>query len=208
MNLIVNKSRLNGKIAIPGSKSHTIRAIAIASLADGESIIRNPLISSDTKSAVNCYRQLGAKIDTGNPKIWKVLGTGWEIKTPKETIDVGNSGTTLRIAMGSAGLAEQGGEITLTGDEQIKTRPIEPLIKSLNDLGAKCESINNNGKAPIKITGQITGGKTSIAAFTSQYLSSLLMVAPLAKNDTEIDVTLLNEPGYVQMTLDWLDKQQ
>ncbi|MCK5472915.1 MAG: 3-phosphoshikimate 1-carboxyvinyltransferase, partial [Planctomycetes bacterium] len=92
MKLTVNKSGLNGEIAIPGSKSHTIRAIAIASLADGESIIRNPLISSDTKSAVNCYRQLGAKIDTGNPKSWKVLGTGWEIKIPKEFIDVGNSG--------------------------------------------------------------------------------------------------------------------
>jgi 3-phosphoshikimate 1-carboxyvinyltransferase len=56
--------------------------------------------------------------------------------------------------------------------------------------------------------GKLIGGKTSIAAFTSQYLSSLLLCTPLAQKDTEIDVTLLNEPGYVQMTLDWLDKQK
>ena len=97
--------------------------------------------------------------------------------------------------------------VTFTGDEQTLTRPIGPLINSLNELGAKCVSLNNNGKAPVKVTGKLLGGKTSIAAFTSQYLSSLLLCTPLAERDSEIDVTLLNEPGYVQMTLDWLDKQ-
>ena len=82
------------------------------------------------------------------------------------------------------------------------------LIDSLNDLGAKCVSLKDNGKVPVEITGRLTGGKTTIAAATSQYLSSLLLCAPLASEDTEIDVSLLNEPGYVQMTLDWLDKQQ
>jgi 3-phosphoshikimate 1-carboxyvinyltransferase len=69
-------------------------------------------------------------------------------------------------------------------------------------------SLKNNGKVPIEIAGKLTGGKTTIAAYTSQYLSSLLLCVPLASEDTRIDVTLLNEPGYVQMTLDWLDKQQ
>ncbi len=208
MKLIVRKSRLKGTVAIPGSKSHTIRAVAIASLAGGQSLIRNPLDSSDTQSAVACYQALGAAIDTADPKLWKITGTAGKITAPQDTIDVGNSGTTLRIAMGSAALAPSGQTTTFTGDEQIQTRPVGPLIDSLNELGAKCVSLNNNGKVPIEIAGKLTGGRTAIAASTSQYLSSLLLCAPLASEDTQIDVTLLNEPGYVQMTLDWLDKQQ
>jgi 3-phosphoshikimate 1-carboxyvinyltransferase len=208
MKLIVKKSRLKGTVLIPGSKSHTIRAVAIASLASGESFINNPLDSSDTQAAVACYRALGADINTSDPKLWKVKGTGGKINIPSDIIDVRNSGTTLRIAMGSAALAPTGQTITFTGDEQIQTRPVGPLMDSLSDLGAVCTSLKNNGKAPLEITGKITGGNTSIAATTSQYLSSLLLCTPLAPKDTRIDVTLLNEPGYVQMTLDWLDKQQ
>ena len=208
MKLVVKKSRLKGKVAIPGSKSHTIRAVAIASLAGGQSLIHAPLDSSDTQAAVACYRALGAAIDTSNAKLWRVTGTNGRITPPKAIIDVGNSGTTLRIAMGSAALAPSGQTTTFTGDEQIQTRPVEPLIDSLNDLGAKCVSLKNNGKVPVEISGKLAGGRTAINAFTSQYLSSLLLCAPLASEDTRIDVTLLNEPGYVQMTLDWLDKQQ
>jgi 3-phosphoshikimate 1-carboxyvinyltransferase len=177
-------------------------------LADGQSLIHIPLDSSDTQAAVACYRALGAVIDTSDRKLWKVTGTGGEITPPQQIIDVGNSGTTLRIAMGSAALAPAGRTITFTGDEQIQTRPVGPLMDSLNELGAKCVSLNNNGKVPVEIMGKLTGGKTTIAASTSQYLSSLLLCTPLGTRDTEIDVTLLNEPGYVQMTLDWLDKQQ
>jgi len=143
-----------------------------------------------------------------DPKLWKVNGTAGHINALLEIIDVGNSGTTLRIAMGSATLTQPGQTVIFTGDEQIQTRPIGPLMDSLVDLGAKCKSLNNNGKVPIEVTGKLTGGQTTIAASTSQYLSSLLLCTPLAAKDSEIDVTLLNEPGYVQMTLDWLDKQQ
>ncbi|MFB0556226.1 MAG: 3-phosphoshikimate 1-carboxyvinyltransferase [Phycisphaerae bacterium] len=208
MKLIVRKSRLKGTVLIPGSKSHTIRAVAIASLAAGESLVHNPLDSSDTQAAVACYRALGAAIDTSDPKLWKVTGTGGEITTPSEVVEVGNSGTTLRIAMGSAALAQAGRTTTFTGDEQIQTRPVGPLMDALSELGAKCKSLKNNGKVPVEITGKLTGGRTAIAATTSQYLSSLLLCSPLVSKDTQIDVTLLNEPGYVQMTLDWLDKQQ
>ena len=207
MKLITKKSSLKGTAAIPGSKSHTIRAIATASLADGESLIRSPLSSSDTLSAVSCYKALGAKIDTSDDNLWKVTGNGGNITAPKEVIDVGNSGTTLRIAMGSASLAWPGESVTFTGDEQIRSRPIGPLMDALINLGARCESLNKDCKAPVKVTGKILGGKTPIAAFTSQYLTSLLLCTPLALQDTEITVNLLNEPGYVQMSLDWLDKQ-
>ena len=206
MKLIVKKSRLSGTAVMPASKSHTIRAVAIASLAKGVSKIHRPLISNDTLCAVNCYRMLGADIETDDDT-WTIKGTAGRIKPPDETIDVGNSGTTLRLAISSAALAELGAAITFTGDEQIQSRPVGPLLNSLNDLGACAESLNNNGKPPVRIAGKLIGGQTSIECFTSQYLSSLLLASPLALKDTTIDVPLLNEPGYVQMTLDWLDKQ-
>ncbi|HIJ66768.1 MAG TPA: 3-phosphoshikimate 1-carboxyvinyltransferase [Planctomycetes bacterium] len=208
MKIVVKKSKLAGTVSIPGSKSHTIRAVAIASLADGQSAIRNPLVSEDTLSAVDCYRALGARINTTNEKMWEVGGTGGRLSVPEKIIDVGNSGTTLRIAVGSAALLDRGATVTFTGDEQIRSRPIGPLLSALKDLGANGRSVNNNGKPPVEISGKLTGGATSIEAVTSQYLSSLLMAAPLTSRDTIIDVPLLNEPDYVQMTLDWLNKQQ
>jgi 3-phosphoshikimate 1-carboxyvinyltransferase len=208
MQLIAGKSRLKGSVTIPASKSHTIRAVAIASLAEGTSNIRNPLSSGDTLSATDCYRALGAKIDTSDSACWIVTGVAGLVRAPKETIDVGNSGTTLRLAMGSAALALPGQTITFTGDQQTQSRPIGPLMASLGNLGAKCVSIKNNGRAPVTVTGHLKGGFTTIEAFTSQYLSSLLLCTPLAEKDSEIEVTLLNEPGYVQMTLDWLENQK
>ena len=207
MKLVVRKSKLTGTVSIPGSKSHTIRAITIASLAAGQSTIRNPLVSDDTLSAVNCYRAFGARIETTNEKMWKVVGTGGRPDVPVEIIDVGNSGTTLRIALGSAALLDKDATVTFTGDDQIRSRPVGPLLTSLKDLGAKGYSVNKNGKPPVAISGKLVGGTTTIQVATSQYLSSLLLATPLAEKDTEIEVTLLNEPDYVQMTLDWLDKQ-
>jgi 3-phosphoshikimate 1-carboxyvinyltransferase len=207
MQLVSRRSRLKGSVLIPASKSHTIRAVAIAALAEGQSLIHNPLLSGDAEAAVRSYSALGAQIDTSEAGLWKVQGTGGRIAPPLETIDVGNSGTTLRIAMGSAALAGPGQATTFTGDEQIRSRPVGPLLDALGDLGATCESLGGNGKAPVRITGPLQGGVTSVEAKTSQYLTSLLMCAPLATGETAIDVTLLNEPGYVQMTLDWLDKQ-
>jgi len=207
MQLIVRKSRLSGEAAMPTSKSHTIRAVAIASLANGTSTIANPLVSSDTMAAVQCYRALGADIDASDSRLWRVRGTSGGIKPVAGIVDVGNSGTTLRLGMGSAALAPQGQSTTFTGDEQVRNRTVAPLMKALTELGARCFSLHDNGKAPVQVSGRLKGGKTSIAATTSQFLSSLLLCSPLAEKDTEIEVTVLNEPGYVQMTLDWLDKQ-
>lgn len=207
MKLVSRKSRLKGTVSIPASKSHTIRAVAIASLADGKSLIHNPLTSADASSAVSTYRALGATIDISDPKLWKVTGMGGRIKTPGQPVDVGNSGTTLNIALGSASLVGPGQTITFVGDHQTQSRPVGPLLESLSQLGARSASVNNNGKAPATVTGRLVGGKTAIACSTSQYLSSLLLCTPLAEKDSEINVTLLNEPGYAQMTLDWLDSQ-
>jgi 3-phosphoshikimate 1-carboxyvinyltransferase len=201
------KSRLSGKVAIPASKSHTIRAIAIASLADGVSQIRNPLASQDTLSCVAAYQALGAKIDTSNPNCWTVRGLHGKICPEKNTIDVGNSGTTLAIALGSAALSDPGTEITFTGDYQIQSRPVGRLSRALTQLGATSWTVKGNDCAPVVVKGRLQGGSVQIECPTSQYLSSLLLACPLADGDSTIDVPLLYEPDYAKMTLDWLDKQ-
>jgi len=190
---------------MPGSKSHTIRAVAIASLAEGESIIESPLSSSDTLSAVKCYRRLGAQIQCDAN--WRILGAAGRVHVPDDIIDVGNSGTTLRFGLGSAALLAEGAAV-FTGDQQIRNRPAGPLLASLNDLGAHCFSSRSNGKAPVVVQGTLTGGQTNIEAVTSQYLSSLLINTPLAVRDTVINVTKLNEQPYVEMTLKYLDEQK
>jgi len=204
MRMICRPSRLQGGVEIPGSKSHTIRAVAIASLADGDSRIQAPLASADTLAAVEAYRGLGADVDV-QPEIWRVHGTGGRLVPPDNVIDVRNSGTTLRVAIGSAALLPEG-QAVFTGDDQIRRRPIGPLAASLNDLGASVTSTRNNGCAPLVVAGRLRGGRTSIEAVTSQYLTSLLLCTPLADGDSEIDVTLLNEQPYVHVTLDWLER--
>ncbi len=165
------------------------------------------MISEDTLSAVHCCRLLGAEIDTRQTDIWTVEGIDGAISPSDKTIDVGNSGTTLRLGAGSAALAPNGTTITMTGDQQIQKRPIQPLLDSLNDLGAKAACVHQNGCAPIEIKGTLKGGTTTIECFTSQYLSSLLLACPLAEGPSEINVSLLNEADYVKITLDWLDWQ-
>jgi len=202
MEFSVRPSRLRGEVEIPGSKSHTIRAVAVAALAEGESIIRSPLESADTRACAEAYRALGAVIDTG-PEAWTVRGTAGRIRTPDNVIDVQNSGTTLRIAVGSAATLTSGLAV-FTGDDQIRRRPLGPLAQSLNELGASVHCTRENGCAPVVVGGRLRGGRTAIQAVTSQFLTSLLMATPLADRESEIDVPLLNEQPYVHITLDWL----
>ena len=207
MILTAKTSCLSGVVSIPGSKSHTIRAAAIASLANGTSRIHKPLISSDALSAVDCYRALGAEINTDRDDLWVINGTGGSIKADHTEIDVGNSGTTMNLAIGSCALISPETKITLTGDHQIQKRPVASILSAINDLGANGKTHQNNGCPPLTIYGQLSGGKTTVKCTSSQYLSSLLLTCPLAQGDTEITVPLLYEPDYARITLDWLDKQ-
>lgn len=206
MNLLVNKvSKLTGTINIPSSKSHTIRAVVIASMASDVSILRNPLDSFDTKAAINACAKLGAKIEQ-NDNEWKIYGTGGKIYKPNDTLDLMNSGTSLNLVTGIGALGDF--ELILDGDSSLRSRPMQSLINALNNLGVEADSLDNNGKPPIKIKGPIKGGKTTINGINSQYLSSLLIATPLAKNNTEIIVENLHEIPYVLITLKWLDEQE
>jgi 3-phosphoshikimate 1-carboxyvinyltransferase len=201
--LKVTKSNIKGNIWIPGSKSHTIRAVFIASFAKGRSVISNPLFSEDTYSAIKTCKAFGAQINIENNTI-VVEGFDGKPSVPDDVIDVGNSGTTLRIAVLTAALVD--GVTVFTGDHQIRKRPLKALIESINHLGATAYSTRENGLAPVVVIGKAKGGATSIDAVTSQYLSSLLLNTPMLEEDTKIEVTRLNEVPYVKMTMWWLDK--
>lgn len=205
MKFICQQSQLRGEVQIPGSKSHTIRAVAIASLARGESAIRAPLVSDDTLAAIAAYRALGSRVEVGTG-VWRVQGTGGKIRVPENVIDVHNSGVTLRAALGTCALLRDGLAV-LTGDEQIRRRPAGPLAESLNDLGARVRSTRGSGSAPFVVEGRLRGGETSIEGTTSQYVTGLLINTPLADGDSVIHVPVLNEAPYVEMTLEWLRRQ-
>jgi len=201
MKFKVTRSHLRGEITIPASKSHTIRAIAIATMAEGESTLFRPLVSADALSCVDAGREMGAVIQTGKDYIIKGIG-GKPIPACK-SIQVGNSGTTLRIFTALAALGDQ--KILFDGDDSIRQRPMMPLLSALERLGAITES--TNGKCPLSIQGPIRGGKTIVEGISSQFLSALLLACPLADSDTEIHVENLNEKPYVEITLDWLKLQ-
>lgn len=203
MDAKVKKSIVSGRIVIPGSKSHTIRSLFIASLAEGDSVIQNPLISDDTLAAAEACRAFGAEVEC-TPSLIKVKGVGGNPVVPENIIDVKNSGTTLRFTASVAGLVD-GGWTVITGDSQVRRRPMQQLLDALNSLGATAYSARNNGTPPVLIKGRMRGGTTRLDAVTSQFLSSLLICAPLVENDTQIIIDRLNEVPYVEMTLKWLD---
>jgi len=207
MKLIVEKTeKLEGEITIPSSKSHTIRAVLIASIAEGTSKIKNPLSSADTMAAVEACKALGAKINTSKKEEWIVEGINYTPKNPGKALNMANSGTTLRLLSGIlAALCDF--EVQLEGDESLSSRPMQPLLKSFNQLGAEALSVNNNGYLPIKIKGKMLGGETEIMGITSQYPSSLLLACPLLEQDTTIIVSKPTELPYIKMTLKWLDVQ-
>jgi len=202
MNMVASPSRLAGQVKMPASKSHTIRALLLAALADGESRISNPLDSADTRACVGAVRALGAPVETG-PE-WRVGGVEGKIRPTGETIDVANSGTTLYLALGAASLGREW--VEFTGDDQIRKRSAGPLLNALREMGAAVESYENSGCAPIRVRGPLRGGQVSVRCPTSQYLSSLLLASPLAERETLIHVLELNERPYVDMTLGWLNK--
>ncbi|OYT62250.1 3-phosphoshikimate 1-carboxyvinyltransferase [Methanosarcinales archaeon ex4572_44] len=204
MDVRVSHSALEGVVDAPPSKSYTHRAVAIASLGRRTRVL-NPLVSDDTRSTMHACRMLGAEVERMEDHI-QIRGTQGKVTTPDNIVDVGNSGTTLRIMSAVSALAN--GAVVLTGDASIRRRPNNPLIVALNDLGADAFSTRNNGMAPLVVRGKLRGGKTFIdGSVSSQFITGLLIACPFAERerDTEIVVrgTLKSRP-YVDITLEML----
>ncbi len=198
----VSKSTLSGKISCPPNKSYTHRAVFLASLAKGKSIIRNVLLSRDTLATINACRVFGAKITVDGSTV-NVDSTG-NVSPIGTEIDASNSGTTIRISSAIASLSDS--KITLTGDSSLKKRPMAPLLDALEKLGAKCTS--TNGTPPLTVMGKIRGGNTSISgSVSSQFISAILIAAPKTENGITLDIEgdLVSKP-YLDATIATMKK--
>ncbi len=197
MNCKVEKSKLSGNLVCPPNKSYTHRAIFLAVLAGNNSKVDNVLFSDDTAATINACKNFGAQIEQKDSAIIVKKSIGKGKLVPE--INAENSGTTIRIASGIASLFSE--EITLTGDSSLQNRPMQPLLDALESIGAKCSS--TDGKPPIKITGKIMGGNVTIPGnFSSQFISALLISAPLTEKgvNLEIEGNLVSKP-YLDATI-------
>ncbi len=208
MNLIIKKTfALQGQITPPGSKSQSIRAIFLATMGQGESVLENILLSEDTQDAINVCKDLGADI-SGSDNALIVRSKGLPLKILNTEIYSGNSGITTRFVMPLLGLRKNTEHpIVLNCGDQMRERPIKSLVEALKNLGLSITYLEKSGALPVSISGELIGGKTSIDGMTSQYLSALLLALPCAKEESEIKVKNLHERPYVEMTLNWLKDQ-
>ncbi|MHA7734415.1 3-phosphoshikimate 1-carboxyvinyltransferase [Nitrosopumilus sp. S6] len=193
----VEKSKISGQIVCPANKSYTHRAIFLASLAGNNSKVDNVLLSADTLATIEACKKFGAEIENENSSIIVKNPIKFDKTVPE--INTENSGTTIRIASGIAGLFSK--EITLTGDESLQKRPMQPLLDALSSIGAQCQS--TDGKPPIKIKGKILGGDVTIPGnFSSQFISALLISAPLTENGINLSIkdNLVSKP-YLDATI-------
>jgi len=190
------------EIRVPGSKSYTHRQIIAAALSDGPCSITNPLRSQDTLLTMKALQQIGIAMEDGADEVL-VHGANGHLKPTSEPIFLGNSGTSMRLLGGLVVLGQ--GRYLLTGVERMCRRPIQALIDSLQLLGIAAHAQNNDGCPPLVVeAGNRRGGSTRIdCSISSQYLSSLLLMAPCLEQG--LIVTVNDNPvskPYIDMTLD------
>lgn len=199
---VMTKAALKGSMHIPSSKSHTLRAILLASLAQGRSSIRLPLHSPDTDQMITACQAFGATIHSNHEEII-VEGVGRPKHINKYLIDAKNSGIVLRFI--GAVVAHLDVPVVITGDTATCTlRPCQELLRGLQQLGAFAQSVHQNGYAPFLIRGPIAPGKIGIDGADSQPVSALLIAASLLPGTTEIQIAHGGEKPWLAMTIDWL----
>ncbi len=197
MKKLISPSTVRGTVKAPASKSMAQRALAAALLSEGTSILSNLSDSKDIIAATKVIENLGAKVERiddklhieGNPKLNDAV------------LNCGEAGLCVRMFSPIAALA--GGEMTLSGEGSLLSRPITMVEEPLRQLGVEVKS--NNGFLPLQLRGKLKGGKAFVDGSTSsQFLTGLLMALPLCENDSELIVENLKSRPYIDMTLETL----
>ena len=213
MNICSSKHSLSGSITVPGSKSHTIRALILASLAEGVSKIHNPLPSADCLSTAGALSLIGAEVELnltteGEPgSDWFVQGAGKNIHLPDDVVNVGNSGSLLYFLSPIASTFK--GWSVFTGDESIRKRPVAHVADVLCQMGANAfTAIPGSKNCPLIIQGPVKSGCTvnTDGTASSQYISGLMMAALRMDKPLEINLSDPKETPYLVMTQKWLEK--
>ncbi len=187
---------------MPGSKSVTNRALVAAACADGESILLNPLDSSDTRALAAALRSLGAEIFLEGVR-WRVRGPlrPRGDSAPELVVDVGDAGTPARFL--AALLAAVPGRFVLDGSVRMRERPMSPLFEAIRTLGGQIRCIGREGFLPAAIRGgTLGGGRVAIRGdVSSQFLSALQLVSPLVPGGVALDVTgPIASAAYLSLT--------
>ena len=197
MNCKIQKSKLKGQIVCPANKSYTHRAIFLAALSDGKSIVKKILRSNDTIATINACRGFGIEVEEMENNV--TIKNTIDSTVQNSMINAENSGTTIRIAIAIAALS--GGNTRLTGDDSLRKRPMQPILDALETMGVETES--EDGKPPINIKGKINGKEISIKGdISSQFISALLIIAPRLPDGLTINIEgeLVSKP-YVDLTI-------
>lgn len=195
------KKFITAELSMPGSKSFTARALVAAALADGESILSGVSNSEDSAVLMRALKELGVEVSQQNDSMI-VKGTGGKFKAFRGTINVRDAGTAMRFLTAVAALVP--GEIILDGSERMRERPIGELVDALRSLGADIDYCAKEGFPPLKVRGStIEGGHVALSGeISSQYITALLLIAPLLHKGMVLDVKGQQvSPSYIDMTL-------
>ncbi|MDM3868762.1 3-phosphoshikimate 1-carboxyvinyltransferase [Proteus faecis] len=196
-------AHIEGVINLPGSKSVSNRALLLAALAKGKTRLTNLLDSDDIRHMLNALKALGVKYQlSNNNTVCDIEGLGGEFKihSPLELF-LGNAGTAMRPLAAALNLGQH--DIILTGEPRMKERPIGHLVDALRQGGAKIDYLEQKDYPPIRLRGGFLGGNVEVdGSVSSQFLTALLMTAPLAEQDTTITIKgeLVSKP-YIDITL-------
>ncbi|MBT00821.1 MAG: 3-phosphoshikimate 1-carboxyvinyltransferase [Oceanospirillaceae bacterium] len=193
----------SGEVQLPGSKSLSNRILLLAALAEGETRVTNLLDSDDVSHMLNALTRLGVDYQLSDDRrSCTVQGVGGPFQADTAELFLGNAGTAMRPLTAALCLGQ--GEFELTGEPRMYERPIKDLVDALRPLGADVEYLGDEGFPPMKIRAHgLDGGQVSIKGnISSQFLTALLMAAPLAKEDLTIvvDGELVSKP-YIDITL-------
>ncbi|EDS7057204.1 3-phosphoshikimate 1-carboxyvinyltransferase [Salmonella enterica] len=196
-------ARVDGAINLPGSKSVSNRALLLAALACGKTVLTNLLDSDDVRHMLNALSALGINYTLSADRTrCDITGNGGALRAPGALeLFLGNAGTAMRPLAAALCLGQN--EIVLTGEPRMKERPIGHLIDSLRQGGANIDYLEQENYPPLRLRGGFTGGDIEVdGSVSSQFLTALLMTAPLAPEDTTIRVKgeLVSKP-YIDITL-------
>lgn len=199
--VVIIPSKISGKIIAPPSKSITHRALVLASLAQGSSVINDALICDDTVRTINGCRKFGAKIKVANNRIIITGTAGKPASFNKEqTINVGLSGTSMRFLTALAAISK--GPAIIDGRAGLRKRPMKDLVDALKLLRVNISGTGEDEHLPIKVEGgKIIGGDLSLSGeSSSQFISALLMIAPITENGLTIGVKSPHSSPYINLT--------
>ena len=202
-------AKVSGEVNVPGSKSLSNRALLLAALAEGETELTNLLDSEDIEHMLNALTKLGVSYRLSDDKTQCVVqgnGGAFDVAEPLELF-LGNAGTAMRPLC--AALAASNVDTVLTGEPRMEERPIGDLVDALREANADVTYLKNDGYPPLQIKGKtLSGGEMSVdGSVSSQFLTALLMAAPLFSGDVTIRIKgeLVSKP-YIDITLDTMAK--